>query len=115
MISMTRVMSGVFAVATLAAFGLPTLAQAPPAAVPASPPIASPPSAGVMKKLSGVWIEGPGYDITYGGNYDGCAKRCLADSACKMIEYYRPEKKCNLYKETRPQKPGGSSDVGIRG
>ena len=67
-----------------------------------------------MKKVSGVWIEGPGFDITYGGTYDGCASRCLTDAACLMIEYYRPEKKCNLYKDVRPQLPGGASDVGIR-
>ena len=72
------------------------------------------PSSGVMQKLSGVWIEGPGFDVTYGGNYDGCAGRCLANPGCAMIEYYRPEKKCNLYDNIRPRKNGGSSDVGIR-
>lgn len=83
----------------LCVMALPSLAQTP------SP---------TMKKLSGVWIEGPGFDVTYGGNYDGCASRCLADPTCLMIEYYRPEKKCNLYKEVRPEQPGGASDVGIR-
>jgi hypothetical protein len=32
-----------------------------------------------------------------------------------MIEYYRPERKCNLYSSLRPLKSGGSSFVGIRG
>jgi hypothetical protein len=80
---------------------------APPAAVAGPGP--------VIKKQSGVWVEGPGFDITYGGNYDGCAKRCLGTPKCVMIEYYRPEKKCNMYDTLRPRKSGGSSDVGIRG
>jgi PAN domain len=67
-----------------------------------------------IERLDGVWIEGPGYEITYGGNYDGCAARCLAAPKCAMIEYYRPEKKCNLYDAVRPRKTGGSSNVGIR-
>jgi hypothetical protein len=94
-----RLLASCFAAMTLGALAFPAFAQAP---------------APAMKKFSGVWIEGPGFDITYGGNYDGCAQRCLANPTCQMIEYYRPEKKCNLYKEVLPQKPGGSSDVAIR-
>ena len=67
-----------------------------------------------LERLDGVWIEGPGYDITYGGNYEACAQRCLATEKCQMIEYYRPEKKCNMYDTVRPRKTGGSSNVGIR-
>ena len=68
-----------------------------------------------IKRLEGVWIEGPGFDVTYGGTYEGCAARCLANQSCVMLEYYRPEKKCNLYDTMRPRKNGGSSIVGIRG
>ena len=68
-----------------------------------------------MQRFEGVWVEGPGFEVTYGGNYDGCAKRCLANDKCVMIEYYRPEKKCNLYSTMRPRLKGGSSDVAIRG
>lgn len=69
---------------------------------------------GAIEKLSGVWVEGPGFEVTYGGNYDGCAQRCLGNAKCVMIEYYRPERKCNLYSNMRPRLKGGSSDVGIR-
>jgi hypothetical protein len=31
-----------------------------------------------------------------------------------MIEFYRPERKCNLYDKVRPRLAGGSSIVGIR-
>lgn len=65
--------------------------------------------------VTGVWVEGPGFEVTYGGNFDGCAKRCLGNKSCLMIEYFRPEKKCNLYNTIRPRKVGGSSIVGIRG
>ncbi len=64
--------------------------------------------------VTGVWVEGPGFEVTYGGNYDGCAQRCLGNKSCLMIEYYRPERKCNLYNTIRPRKAGGSSIVGIR-
>jgi PAN domain len=94
------------------------LAQTPAAAAPptpqAAPAVPAQAPGTTMEKLSGVWIEGPGFEINYGGNYDGCTKRCLANPKCAMIEYYRPEKKCNLYNAVRPRKTGGSSDVGIR-
>lgn len=67
-----------------------------------------------MQRLTGVWIEGPGFDVTYGGSFDGCVQRCLVHKTCAMIEFYRPEKKCNLYDSVRPRRPGGSSDVAIR-
>lgn len=67
-----------------------------------------------MQKLTGVWIEGPGFEITYGNSYERCADRCLAHGMCVMIEYYRPEKKCNLYDAVRPRLKGGSSIVGIK-
>jgi hypothetical protein len=85
----------------------------PAAGQTASQP-ASPVKAASIHKRPGVWVEGPGYEITYGANYDTCAKRCLASAKCVMLEYYRPEKKCNHYDQLRPRKTGGASDVGIR-
>ena len=68
-----------------------------------------------MEKLAGaVWVEGPGYDVSYGGNYEKCVARCLGTAKCVMIEYYRPELKCNLHTSLRPRKSGGSSYVAIR-
>jgi hypothetical protein len=83
------------------------------AAAQQQPSVAAKPAA-TMTTITGVWIEGPGFDVTYGGTSDGCAQRCLGNPKCVMIEYYRPEKKCNLYDTVRPQKAGGSSVVGIR-
>ena len=67
-----------------------------------------------IARISGVWVEGPGFDVTYGATYDGCAAKCLALPKCVMLEFYRPEKKCNLYDAMRPRLDGGSSDVGIK-
>lgn len=67
-----------------------------------------------LKQHSGVWVEGPGFDIKYGGDYATCAARCLANQKCVMIEYYRPEKKCNQYDAPRKLLQGGSSIVGTR-
>jgi hypothetical protein len=86
----------------------PAMAQQAPAMQPAAGQPAQ------IERLSGVWIEGPGYDIKYGATYEVCAQRCLATEKCVMIEYYRPEKKCNLYDKVRPRVPGGASDVGLR-
>jgi PAN domain len=65
-----------------------------------------------LERTTGMWVEGPGFDIKYGGSYDQCADRCLAESTCLMIEYYKPEKKCNMYNTERPLKTGGASIIG---
>jgi hypothetical protein len=85
-----------------------------PVAASASPAAASSVAGPSMERLTGVWVEGPGFEITYGGTYESCAARCLANAKCAMIEFYRPERKCNLYDKVRPRLAGGSSIVGIR-
>ena len=75
---------------------------------------AAAPQGAAMEKLKGVWVDGPGFDIKYGVAYDACSARCLATPSCAMIEYYRPQKKCNMYNTVRPRLPGGASDVAIR-
>ena len=92
----------------LATFAAAAHAQTAPAPPPAAPPPAR------MERLTGMWVEGPGFNITYGGAYDACAQKCLATAACVMIEYYRPEKKCNMYDKERPRVKGGSSDVALK-
>ena len=102
----------------VAAVSLAVLIPGMAAAVAKSPvgnKTSSPVSPGaVIEKVSGVWVEGRGYDVTYGGTYEACAQRCLGAAKCVMLEYYRPEKKCNLYDAMRPRKTGGASLVGIR-
>ncbi len=83
---------------------------------PAVPAAVSPPprSAFIERRPYGEWVEGDGYEVWTGSNYSDCEQRCLADSRCAMMEFHRPERKCNLYRERRAIKSGGSSDVGIR-
>lgn len=76
---------------------------------------AAPKQGGVMQRLpAGQWVEGPGFEVTYGITYEKCASKCVTNQKCVMIEFYRPEKKCNLYSSKRPTKKGGSSDVAVR-
>ena len=91
--------------AALAILGQPAISQQPAAPAKTAP---------TMQRISGVWVEGPGFDIGYGGTYDACAAKCLATAKCGMIEYYRPEKKCNMYDGARPTLKGGSSDVALK-
>ncbi|HRD78647.1 MAG TPA: PAN domain-containing protein [Hyphomicrobiaceae bacterium] len=106
----SRLLNATFAGLALAAAAGSAAAQSPS---PAAPP-ATLTAAATMERLKGMWIEGPGFDITYGAAYEACATRCLANARCRMIEYYRPERKCNLYDTVRPRLKGGSSDVAIR-
>ena len=90
----------------VAGLALPASAQQP-APAPAKP-------GPTMERFKGVWVEGPGFEIGYGGTYDACAAKCLATTKCAMIEYYRPDKKCNMYDAVRPRLQGGSSDVALK-
>ncbi len=104
-----RILRAVVAGAALASIVASASAQT------AAPQVTQPISKGArIVKIAGVWVEGPGATITYGGTYTACANQCLANPSCLMLEYYRPEKKCNLYREVRPRLKGGSSDVGLR-
>lgn len=97
---------------SIVSFGLAVLTTLPAVAQQQTTPPLS--SAVTMQRLQGVWVEGPGYDIKYGADYETCAARCLATQKCMMIEYYRPEKKCNMYDARRPTKAGGSSNVAVK-
>lgn len=83
-------------------------------AQPTNPAPTAATSVPVMERFTGVWVEGPGFNITYGGTYEACAAKCVATAKCTMIEYYRPEKKCNMYDAVRPRLKGGSSDVALK-
>lgn len=58
----------------------------------------------VMRKLTRHYVEGEGYDTTDGSSFDECSKRCLNDGRCRMMEFYKPKKKCNLFDHTRAVK-----------
>jgi hypothetical protein len=92
--------------------------QAPPTAGPVAPVAAPPTVEARMDKLADHYVEGPGY-VTfffqqtkgYGGTYEECEKNCLADARCKMIEFYKPLRKCHLYNHARWS--GRSKDANV--
>lgn len=69
---------------------------------------------GAIVKLSGAWVGGQGFAVIFGGSYEACAARCLDTPSCMMLEFYRPERRCNLYDSLKPRMTGGASIVGIR-
>jgi hypothetical protein len=91
-------------------------------AVPAAPtPAATPATSISMKKLGDHYVEGPGY-VTffhqqtkgYGGTYAECEKNCLADARCKMIEFYKPLRKCHLYNHVKWSGKSRDADVALK-
>jgi hypothetical protein len=98
-------------------------AQSPtPTAPSVSAPVASTPVApAVMQKLAAHYVEGPGY-VTffhketkgYGGTYAECEKNCLADARCKMIEFYKPLRKCHLYNHVKYSGQSRDADVALK-
>jgi hypothetical protein len=102
------IVGGAVALASIASLTIAVVAQTP---APTTAPAGAKPT---IVRTTGMWVEGPGFDIKYGGTYDQCADRCVAEASCVMIEYYKPEFKCNMYNEMRPLKTGGDSIVGTK-
>lgn len=103
--------------AALAALTLPVLAQSQSTAPAPAPPAAQV----VMQKLPAHYVEGAGY-VTffhketkgYGGTYAECEKNCLADARCKMIEFYKPLRKCHLYNHVKVSGQSRDADVALK-
>lgn len=116
---MTRRIRFAFALSALA---LPALAQSPsPTPQTAAPTATAPAAPATMQKLAAHYVEGAGY-VTffhkqtkgYGGTYDECEKNCLADARCKMIEFYKPLRKCHLYNHVKYSGQSRDADVALR-
>lgn len=60
------------------------------------------------------YVAGEGYDTLRGITYGNCASQCLADNSCAMIEFYRPENKCNLFRHSRTAGWSRDAVVGIK-
>jgi hypothetical protein len=78
-------------------------------------------TAAVMQKLASHYVEGAGY-VTffhnqtkgYGGTYAECEKNCLADARCKMIEFYKPLRKCHLYDHIKWSGKSKDAEVALK-
>ena len=79
-----------------------------------TPPPAPPPT-GTMRRLTDSYVVGEGYDTILRSHVSDCEDYCLQDRQCRMMEYFRPEKKCNLYshRNTRPAE-GNAALVGVK-
>ena len=68
---------------------------------PAAAPVKEADKANVLEKIPNKWIEGEGYKTTLNGTVEDCNKLCAADANCKIMEFYHPENKCNLYNDAK--------------
>ena len=69
--------------------------------VPVAAPAKKAESADILEKMPNKWIEGEGYKTTLNGTVEDCNKLCAADANCKIMEFYHPENKCNLYNDAK--------------
>ena len=70
---------------TWAGIALAFAAQVAALSASAQQPLSAAAAARSMQRLSGVWVDGPGYDIKYGADYDTCAKRCPSFGALRTF------------------------------
>jgi hypothetical protein len=90
---------------------VPSAPYVPPTYVP-PPPASS--SDAVISRQSGRYVEGEGYRTYAGSSYGQCEQLCLEDGSCRMIEFHKPDAKCNLYSHTRIDGSSKDADVGIK-
>ena len=70
---------------------------------------------GDFRKLTRHYVEGEGYDTTLESSYDACSRRCLNEDRCRMFEFYKPKRKCNLFDHTRARKTSDAdAEVAIK-
>jgi hypothetical protein len=56
-----------------------------------------------IKRQANSFVEGEGYE-----------QRCAADNSCVMLEFYKPDRKCNLYANRRSIGSASTADVGVK-
>lgn len=68
-----------------------------------------------LRKLTRHYVKGEGYDTTLNSSWAECSARCLNDGRCRMLEFYKPKQKCNLFDHTRTLKSDDNdADIGIK-
>jgi PAN domain len=60
------------------------------------------------------YVAGEGYKSTRGVRFAECERECASDPQCRMYEFYRPTRTCNLFLHTRVAGPSDDSEVGIK-
>lgn len=65
------------------------------------PPDASTPE---LRRLRRRFVEGAGYETIGGSSFEDCSRRCQNDARCRMLEFYKPKQKCNLFDHQRARR-----------
>ena len=65
-------------------------------------------------KIANRYIEGDGYSTKTAASFAQCEQRCIADQRCLAMEFYRPERKCNLFEAIKNPLASNDADVGIK-
>ena len=89
-------------------------ALAIPKPAPVSPPASASRSGATLILYANRYVDGEGYETTLNSSYDQCAERCVADSRCRMIEFYGPDRKCNLFNHSKMAGESKVASVGMK-
>jgi PAN domain len=64
-----------------------------------------------MRRLADSYVIGEGYETHRRASADLCQTLCVGDTTCAMSEFYKPERKCNLYSHRNTRAASGNSAI----
>lgn len=67
-----------------------------------------------IEKRANWSTKGEGYATMVGSSYADCEARCLGDTTCQAMEFFKPKRQCNLYANVPLDGPSNDADVGIK-
>ena len=68
----------------------------------------------VIERKINSYAAGKGYITYHNTAWAECSRLCGSDSACQMIEHFKPSNECNLYAQSRPAGESSSADIGLK-
>jgi PAN domain len=67
-----------------------------------------------IRPVPNTFVDGDGYAVVKPSTLSDCERRCVADQQCLMFEFYKPDRKCNLFDHVRAAGPSAEAEVGIK-
>ena len=67
-----------------------------------------------MERQANTYVKGEGYDTLYGYSLAACEAQCRSDTGCAMVEFYKPDNKCNLFRHTKTAGASREAMVSIK-
>lgn len=64
-----------------------------------------------LRKLERRFVEGEGYETIGDSSFEDCSMRCQKDGRCRMLEFYKPKQKCNLFDHQRARRSNDDDAV----